>query len=231
MPSASGRLLGWLSVLPALLAMAWLLAGLPLLPIPQARGAFGGTHHALTFASPAFYQVSGTIVPQFMVGLPMVIAAGYWVGGVGAAVMPAPVLGAAAVLTFGGLAARLVGPRWAPLAALVLALSWPEQYTSRSTFSEPLAQILFLGGLCLVIDSLAADGTGARVAAGLGGVALGLTVLVRIDGRPGERQAPRRCGRAGAVQALPCPHQERTAPAAGRGGGRAHIPRRSTGPG
>jgi hypothetical protein len=277
-PSAAGRLLGRLSVLPALLAMAWLLTGLPLLmlgwftwplmvalsvpvaaaaavsglrwipdrwpgtrpvpgpgqahtpwwavagviavatafgaeqliyhsqqiiilrdpasyiqfaawiahhgslPIPQSRAAFGGTHHMLIFASPAYYQVGGSIVPQFMAGLPMVLAAGFWAGGVSAAVLMAPVLGAAAVLTFGGLAARLVGPRWAPLAALVLALSLPEQYTSRSAFSEPLAQILFLGGLCLVIDSLAAGGAGARVTAGLGGLALGLTILVRIDG-------------------------------------------------
>ncbi len=86
------------------------------------------------------------------------------------------------MLAFGGLAARLIGPRWAPLAALVLALSLPEQFTSRSSYSEPLAQILFLGGLCLVIDSLATDGAAARVLAGLGGIALGLTLLVRIDG-------------------------------------------------
>jgi hypothetical protein len=152
------------------------------LPIPQSRAAFGGTHHLLTFASPAYYQVGGSIVPQFMAGLPMVLAVGFWAGGVSGAVLLAPVLGAAAVLTFGGLAARLAGPRWAPLAALVLALSLPEQYTSRSTFSEPLAQILFLGGLCLVIDSLTASGTAARVTAGLGGLALGLTILVRIDG-------------------------------------------------
>ena len=91
-------------------------------------------------------------------------------------------LGAAAVLTFGGLAARLAGPRWAPLAALALALTLPEQYTSRASFSEPLAQILFLGGLSLVIDSLTAEGATARVCAGLGGLALGLTILVRIDG-------------------------------------------------
>jgi len=277
-PSAAGRLLGRLSVLPALLASAWLLTGLPLLmlgwftwplmvalsvpvaaaaavsglrwipdrwpgtvpvagpgpgrtpwwavagviavatafgaeqliyhsqqiiilrdpasyiqfaawiahhgslPIPQSRAAFGGTHHVLIFASPAYYQVGSSIVPQFMAGLPMVLAAGFWAGGASAAVLVAPVLGAAAVLTFGGLAARLAGPRWAPLAALVLALSLPEQYTSRSAFSEPLAQILFLGGLCLLIDSLAAGGAAARVIAGLGGLALGLTILVRIDG-------------------------------------------------
>jgi hypothetical protein len=58
----------------------------------------------------------------------------------------------------------------------------PEQFTSRSTYSEPLAQILFLGGLCLVIDSLGTDGVGARALAALGGLALGLILLVRIDG-------------------------------------------------
>ena len=277
-PDAAGRLLGRLSVLPALLAMAWLLAGLPLLlagrftpvlmlvvsvplaavlcyfglrwipgrwqsalpvpgpqhgrtpwwavaavvavaaafgahqliyhsqqiivlrdpasyiqfgywiahhgslPIPQQQAAFGGTHQVLQFNSPAFYQVGGAIVPQFMAGLPMVLAAGFWAGGVGAAVLVPPLLGACAVLTFGGLAARLAGPRWAPLAALALALSLPEQFTSRSAYSEPLAQILFLGGLCLVIDSLMAEGRAARVLAALGGLALGLTLLVRIDG-------------------------------------------------
>ena len=152
------------------------------LPIPQARAAFGGTHQLLHFDSLAFYQVGGSVVPQFMAGLPMVVAAGFWAGGVGVAAGVPPLLGACAVLTFGGLAARLAGPRWAPLAALVLALSLPEQFTSRSAYSEPLAQILFLGGLCLVIDSLAAEGRAARVLAALGGLALGLTLVVRIDG-------------------------------------------------
>ena len=36
----------------------------------------------------------------------------------------------------------------------MLALSLPEQYTSRGTFSEPLAQVLMFGGLCLLADSL-----------------------------------------------------------------------------
>jgi hypothetical protein len=277
-PDTAGRLLGRLSVLPALLVMAWLLAGLPLLlagsftpvamlvlsvplavilvvfglrwipdrwpgarpalqasgartpwwavagvvaiavafgidqmiyhsqfiivtrdpasyiqfatwiskhgslPIPQDRAAFGGTHHVLTFASFAYYQVGSTVVPQFMAGLPMLLAGGFWAGGVNAAVAMAPVFGACAVLTFGGLAARLIGPRWAPLAALILALSLPEQFTSRSTYSEPVAQILFLGGLCLVIDSLREDGLAAKVLSALGGLAVGLTLLVRIDG-------------------------------------------------
>ncbi|HEY6277318.1 MAG TPA: hypothetical protein VIX86_13415 [Streptosporangiaceae bacterium] len=166
------------------------------LPIPQQRAAFGAAHQALQFGGLAFYQVGHTVVPQFMAGLPMVLAGGFWLGGVSAAVAIAPVLGACAVLTFGGLAARLTGPRWAPLAALALAVTMPEQFTSRSTYSEPLAQILFLGGLCLVIDALTTSRDGAeqagqarpgagrasQVVAALGGLALGLTLLVRIDG-------------------------------------------------
>jgi hypothetical protein len=152
------------------------------LPIPQDNAAFGGINRGLSFNSPAFYQVGRTIVPQFMAGLPMVLAAGFWIGGATAAVAMGPILGALAVLTFGGLVARLVGPRWAPLAALVFALALPLQFTSRSTYSEPLAAILFLGGLCLVVDALRADGVAASVLAGFGGLALGLTFVVRLDG-------------------------------------------------
>jgi hypothetical protein len=157
------------------------------LPIPQDRAAFGGTHGVLTFASFAFYGVGTHIVPQFMAGLPMVLAGFFWAGGLSTAVAANALLGALGVLAFGGLVARLAGPRWAPLAALVLAFSLPEMFTSRQTYSEPLAQLLFLGGLCLVIDSLSADGAGSRllgsrVMAALGGLALGLTLLVRIDG-------------------------------------------------
>src|SRR5713101_5658506 len=152
------------------------------LPIPQDRAAFGGAHPGLHFDSFAYYQVGDTVVPQFMAGLPMILAGGFWVGGVALAAAMGPVLGALAVLTFGGLAARLVGPRWAPLAALVLAISLPELFTSRSTYSEPLVQILLLGGFCLVIDSFGTDGIGTRVTAALGGLALGLILLVRIDG-------------------------------------------------
>jgi hypothetical protein len=152
------------------------------LPIPQSRAAFGPSRTGLSFHSPAFYQVGSTIVPQFMAGLPMILAPGFWAGGVAAAIGMGPVLGALGVLTFGGLAARLAGPRWAPLATLVLALSLPDEFTGRATYSEPVAQILFLGGLCLVIDALDRDGTAARVIGALAGLALGLTLLVRIDG-------------------------------------------------
>jgi hypothetical protein len=94
-----------------------------------------------------------------------------------------PLLGGAAVLTFGGLAARLIGPRWAVAATLALAASFPEMFTSRSTYSEPLAQILLLGGICLFLDSERAGGDRAKqVLAAAAGLALGLLLLVRLDG-------------------------------------------------
>jgi hypothetical protein len=168
------------------------------LPIPQDAGAFG---HApgVEFASAAFYQVGNSIVPQFMAGLPMLLSLGFWAGGARLAVFWAPVLGALGIFTFGGLVARLVGPRWAPLGALVIAIGIPEAYVSRNTYSETLAQILLLGALSLWIDAQRTDraqedagrwranwGHHARsashVLAGVAGLLFGITLLVRIDG-------------------------------------------------
>ena len=97
-----------------------------------------------------------------MTGMPLVVAAAIWLGGIPAALVITPVIGGCAILSFGGLAGRLAGPRWAPAAAAVLALSLPEQYTSRGTFSEPLAQVLLFGGLCLLADSLASSRENGR---------------------------------------------------------------------
>ena len=161
------------------------------LPIPDSLAAFGGPHPGLGFASSNYYPRGTGIVPQFMTGMPLVLAAAVWLGGIPAALVATPLIGGCAVLSFGGLAGRLVGPRWAPAAAAILALSLPEQYTSRTSFSEPLAQVLLFGGLCLLADSLivargprtASDWPGQdKVLAALGGLALGLTILVRIDG-------------------------------------------------
>ena len=166
------------------------------LPIPDSLAAFGGPHPGLAFATSNYYPRGSGIVPQFMTGTPLVLAAAVWLGGIPAALVMTPLIGGCAVLSFGGLAGRLAGPRSAPAAAAVLALSLPEQYTSRASFSEPLAQVLLFGGLCLLSDSLVATraqmATRAqhsrgwpgqdKVLAGLAGLALGLTILVRIDG-------------------------------------------------
>jgi hypothetical protein len=146
--------------------------------IPVSAAAFG-SGGGLVFTSPGYYLSGGSLTPSFLPGLPLVLAAGTWLGGLGGALLMPAVLGGCAVLSFGGLVGRLAGPRWAPAGALVLAVSLPELYVSRTPFSEPLVQVLLFGGLCLFIDSLGIAG-GALALAGLGGLALGLTVLAAI---------------------------------------------------
>jgi len=173
------------------------------LPIPQDAAAFGNapgiSFNSAAFYSGAVYHTGNSIVPQFMAGLPMLLSLGFWAGGARLALFWAPVLGALGVFTFGGLVARLVGPRWAPFAAPAIAIGIPEAYVSRNTYSETLAQILLLGALSLWIDSQRTDRgeadagrwrghwrahtrSASHVLAGVTGLVFGITLLVRIDG-------------------------------------------------
>jgi hypothetical protein len=124
------------------------------LPIPQALTAFGGAHPGLHFASTGFLTQGSGIYPAVAPGLPLILAGGFWVHGVAAATALAAVLGGLAVLSFAGLVARLVGPQWAPAGALVLGISMPQQYVSRTTLGETALQITLFGGLCLLADSV-----------------------------------------------------------------------------
>ncbi|MFC3983999.1 hypothetical protein [Streptosporangium jomthongense] len=178
------------------------------LPIPYQEAAFGGADPALVFGSMGFYDFGGVVVPQFMPGPPMIQALGHWLGGLGGLLLVPPLLGAMAVLVVAGLVARFVGARWAPLAALVFAVSLPILYTSRTTFSEIPSLIMLFGGLVLLHDARArlrsgvmglgylppvpsgerpglvraAQAYGAVAGADLAGLVFGLAVLVRIDG-------------------------------------------------
>jgi hypothetical protein len=159
--------------------------------IPETAAAFGGAT-GLDFATTGFSVSGNVITPAFQPGLPLVLAGGTWLGGVGGALLMPAVIGGCAVLSFAGLAGRLCGAWWAVAGELVLAVSLPEVYASRTPLSEPLVQVLLFGGLCLFIDSFAVRRRGAGggagggvgsvggVLAGLGGLALGLTVLASI---------------------------------------------------
>ncbi|HEY8042621.1 MAG TPA: hypothetical protein VIF35_00015, partial [Streptosporangiaceae bacterium] len=186
----------------ALFQVGYWIAGHGSLPIPESLRDFGGAHPGLTFASTGLAVTHGGLAPQFPPGQAIVAAGGWWIHGTTTAALVSPVLGALAVLTFGGLAGRLAGPQWAPPAAVVLAVTLPEQYTSRSAFAEPLAQLLLLGGLCLVADSLTVRPglawpptypgwlswpgwlSPSTAAAALGGLALGLAALASLNVLP-----------------------------------------------
>ncbi|WP_344972777.1 hypothetical protein [Salinactinospora qingdaonensis] len=162
------------------------------LPIPQQRDLIAGDLTGLSYDSPAFYQVGDVIWPQFLSGAPLILSVGYWINGVPGMLVTAPLLGALGVLTFAGLAARLLGARWAVLATLVLAVCLPQQWVSRSTYSEPAAQILLLGALLLAYDALARrpdrrqptlwqSWNTTHLLALAAGLAFGLGLVARID--------------------------------------------------
>lgn len=160
--------------------------------VPTQIEAFGGAHPLLATGSPAFYPSGEALVPQFMTGLPSTLAAVEWLTSWTATLWAPAVLGGLALLAFGGLIARLVGPTWAPLGAAVLGLAEPFWHVARATFSEPLAALLLISGLCLLVDagrdarggrggSSPHGDTGGRAAAFLGGLAIGICTFVRVD--------------------------------------------------
>jgi hypothetical protein len=149
------------------------------LAIPAQLHWIGGSGDKLvTATAQALYPTGDRLAAQFMSGTGLTLAPFGWVGGWTAMLLVPALVGGCALLAFGGLAARLVGPRWAPVAALALALALPMMLTFRSTYSEPLAQLLMLAALCLLLDAVA--GT-HRWLAGLAGLLMGLGLLVRID--------------------------------------------------
>ncbi|MFI6574447.1 hypothetical protein ACIBFB_01500 [Nocardiopsis sp. NPDC050513] len=157
------------------------------LPIPLRTDLIAGDDPSLSYQSLAQYQRGDVIWPQFMAGAPLLTSIGYWAGGLTGMLVTTPVLGALGVLTLAGLTARLVGARWAPLAALVLAVCLPQQWVSRFTYSEPVTQILLLGGLVLAYDALSRRSflrdrwSAQHTLAAAAGLSFGLGLVVRID--------------------------------------------------
>jgi hypothetical protein len=151
-------------------------------PVPGAD--FGPLPAGATFASPAFYQIGGTIVPQFMSGWPTVLGGADWLGGwTGMLIAPA-LVGGATILAIGGLAGRVLGARWAPVAAFLTAFAWPVLRVSQVTLSEPLGALLLAGGICLAVDLVTAPVTASallRRHAFAAGLVLAGGELVRLD--------------------------------------------------
>jgi hypothetical protein len=164
------------------------------LPIDVAVSAFGGASAladpSFSLDSAGFFQVvhgngahvAVSLVPQFFPGAPAVYSLGWWVGGwTGLFTTPA-VVGALAVLAAAGLAARLVGPRTAVLAAVVLAVCEPVVHVARGTYSEPVALLLAMAAASLLVDAtVAGQPRSARQLGFLAGVFIGLSGLVRVD--------------------------------------------------
>ena len=132
----------------------------------------------VTVTAPGLYEAGDSLSAQFMSGTALTLAPAGWGGGWGAILSVPALVGGCGLLTVAGLAGRLLGPRWAPAAAAALALTQPMLLTARSTYSEPVAQLLLLAGACLLLDAVRAR---SRALAALAGLLIGLNLLVRID--------------------------------------------------
>ncbi|MFI7588415.1 hypothetical protein ACIB24_15200 [Spongisporangium articulatum] len=160
------------------------------LQIPSQLDAFGGAaalaDPAFRLGSPAFFQVTtgggAEIVPQFFLGAPAVYSLGWWTTGgfAGVFVMPA-IASAAALLALAGLAARLVGPRWAVLATAALAICQPMLHAARSTYSEPVALLVVAAAAALLVDATRATGRAAVSLGWAAGLGFGFAGLIRVD--------------------------------------------------
>ncbi|GLY28460.1 hypothetical protein [Kineosporia sp. NBRC 101731] len=184
------------------------------LPIPSWLEAFGGsqalTDPAFRLSSPAYYQVvhgsagaAGTtvdIVPQFLLGAPAVYSLGWWAAGWNGLLIVPAICSALALLGFAGLVTRLLGPRWAVLATLSLAMIQPVLHAARSTYSEPIALLFVAVAAALLVDAVVAgnplrangfaipgvhgtdDPRAGRWLGLAAGLAFGLAGLFRVDG-------------------------------------------------
>jgi hypothetical protein len=149
------------------------------LRIPAQLQYIGGSaDQVATATAQGLYPSGDALTTQFMSGTALTLAPFGWASRWDGILLAPALLGGCAVLAFAGLAGRLLGSRWAPLAALVLAALLPMLLTFRTTYSEPLAQLLLLAALCLLLDAVAGR---HRPLAALAGLLVGLGLLVRID--------------------------------------------------
>ena len=159
--------------------------------VPADLDAFGGAElldvDGITLASPAFYEVDGAegpaVQPQFVIGPGAIWSLGVWLGGPAGAMLLPALMSAIGLLGVGLLTARVAGVRWAPVAALGVALLFPVLHTARSTYSEPLATVTLGAGLLALVTAArdGRDGTPGRAAL-RAGVLIGGPAFVRIDG-------------------------------------------------
>ena len=134
--------------------------------------------HVGPFASPAFGSPATRYLANFFPMLPVLLALAWSIGGDSAMLLVGPALGALGLLACFALASRLVGPRWALGALVLLMITAPQIWFSRDAFSELVVQVVVLGGLWLYLEARARVQWGF---AALSGALVASSALARID--------------------------------------------------
>ncbi|SDI97641.1 hypothetical protein SAMN05444157_1092 [Frankineae bacterium MT45] len=131
-------------------------------------------------ASAAGFPVQGdTIYPQAASTVPGLFAVVAHFAGLRAMLASNLVIGGVGLLLLYALARRIVGPMWALVPMVSLAVSMPMIFFSRATYTEPAALAAVFGGLLLLWS---AHATRRPVVFAFAGATLSVSSLARIDG-------------------------------------------------
>jgi hypothetical protein len=135
----------------------------------------------LTWNSSGMYGVGhGQLQFQFAHFLPALLAETHAIGGDGLMFRLPAVLGAIGLCAVYAVGCRLSRRPWVVLAAVTaLGVSLPQISVSRDAFSETTTQIALWGGILLLLRTYERRRLGTALLAGL---AIGATVMTRIDG-------------------------------------------------
>ena len=152
----------------SLTGMALDRAGTLTVPVPddlaRAPALFASVSQGIDFHLPGI-PAGKVLKSQFAPLLPAWIAQLHGVGGDRLLYRVNALFALAAIVVFHALARRVLRPAFAVLATVVFALQPAQIWSARINLSEPLGQLLALGGILLAVDSLRARND-ARMPAG-----------------------------------------------------------------
>ncbi|HEY0188601.1 MAG TPA: hypothetical protein VGC67_14015 [Cellulomonas sp.] len=153
-------------------------AGLPASQAAEVAGSIDGIT-AGSALTDAFTLVDGQLYAQGAKLLPALLGMLGWAGGDRWVLAGNLVIGAFALIAVYGLARRLLGPVWALVPLIALAVSMPMIAFSRSAYTEPLTMLLIFGGLTMSRSAFETRSWWRHL---LAGSLIGANALARIDG-------------------------------------------------
>ena len=153
------------------------------LPIDAAVGPFATSEAVDPAAALGFFpspSPRGELQPQFVHLYPALLGNADWLGGNRLAQATPALLGGLALLALFVLGTRWLPPWAAAGATLAVAVSLPQAFFSRDTFSEVPVQLLLCGGVALAVWAMSGD-RDVPAPAFVAGIVLGASVATRVD--------------------------------------------------
>jgi hypothetical protein len=114
--------------------------------------------------------------------LPGLLGLAGWVAGPHALLQANVAIGSAALVAVYGFARRVVGPLWALVPMISLAVSIPMVYFSRAEYTEPVAMLFVFGGLTMLWSATSERNRGSLWRFAFAGLTIGASQIARVDG-------------------------------------------------